>query len=326
MKRYRWLFWAIAAISAVFAVRYAARFPWTVTVDSLRHASWLLLALAGAASLGSVVAKGWAWHVLLRPAWRHRWVEAQAATVAGAAVSAVSVSISGEAARLQALAGRGDPPLSPLMSSIVWSRITEAIALAVFLAGSLVLLPPARWIRTARIAAAVVLALVGLLWLSGIWRRLVARLPSRWQHVAGLGAVTGTPPLPLPVALGVANWALQWLAYHLSIVSVGIVAPPGAALAALVAANLGGILRLTPGNVGVLQASIVMGLLPFGVTADRALAAGLALQAVQVLPVLLAGALVAGRAAWPWGAKAMPPVSTSGAGSGADSGTGGSEG
>lgn len=303
MRRYRWLFWAIAAVSAVLAVHYAARFPWATTGAALRQANWVLLGAAGLASLASMMAKAWGWHLLLRPAWPHRWVDAQAATIAGAAVGAVSVSVSGEAARMQALGGRSQPPLGPVVSSIVWSRITEAIALAVFLAVSLVLLPPAAWIRTARIAAAVVLAVVGVLWLTGAWRRLIARLPSRWQHIAGVGAASGTPSLPFPVALGVANWGLQWLAYHWSIVAVGIVAPPGAALAALVAANLGNILRLTPGNLGVLQASIVMGLMPFGVHADRALAAGLAVQAVQVLPIVLAGLVVAGRVARPFNRK-----------------------
>jgi uncharacterized membrane protein YbhN (UPF0104 family) len=328
VKRYRWVFWAIAALSAVLAVRYAAQFPWASTADALRHAHWGLLAAAGAASLLSVSAKAWAWHLLLRPAWPHRWADAQVATIAGAAVSVVSVSVSGEAVRMQALAGRSDPPLGPLVSSIVWSRVTEAIALAVFLAVSLLVLPPLPWIRAARVVAVIALVVVSVLWLTGAWRALVTRLPARWQRTAGVGTASGTPSLPAPVALGVANWALQWLAYHGSIVGVGIDAPPGAALGALVAANLGGLLRLTPGNVGVLQASVVMGLLPFGVHADRALAAGLALQAVQVAPVLLAAALVATRVARPPGAVSAPaaPISTTGAGSEAGSGTGGSEG
>jgi uncharacterized membrane protein YbhN (UPF0104 family) len=168
----------------------------------------------------------------------------------------------------------------------------------------------------------VVLGALALLWLTGTWRRLIVRLPARWQHVAAIGSVTGTPQLVAPVALGVANWALQWLAYHGSIVAVGIAAPPGAALAALVAANLGGVLRLTPGNVGVLQAAIVMGLLPFGVHADQALAAGLALQAAQVVPTIAAGVAVAGRSAL----RPRAPLSTSVAGTAADSGTGGSAG
>lgn len=328
MSRYRWVFWTIAAVSAVFAVRFAARFPWATTVTALRTADVLLLAGAGLASLASVAAKAWAWHLLLRPAWRHRWRDAQAATIVGAAVSAVSVSVSGEAARLQALAGRSEAPLGAAVSSVVWSRVTEAIALAVFLAASLVLLPPGPWVRGVRIGAALGLGVVALLWLTGAWRGLVKQLPARWRNVTGIGSATGTPPLPAPVALGVANWVLQWVAYHWSIIAVGIEAPPGAALAALVAANLGGILRLTPGNVGVLQASIVMGLLPFGVAADRALAAGLALQAVQVVPVLATGLAIAGSAVFRTRTPAVvvAPLSTSAGGTAADSGTDGSAG
>jgi uncharacterized membrane protein YbhN (UPF0104 family) len=320
VKAYRWLLWAIAAASLVFAVRYATRFPWASTIAALRNADWLLLGGAGLASLLSVCAKGSAWHLLLRPAWPHRWRDAQAATLVGAAVSTVSVSVSGEAARLQTLAARSDPPIGTVVSSLVWSRITEAIGLAVFLGASFALLPPGPGVQAVRIGTVVGLATIALLWMTGAWRGLIVRLPDRWQQVAGIGSVTGTPPLVAPVALGAVNWALQWLAYHASIIGVGIVAPPGAALAALVAANLGGILRLTPGNVGVLQAAIVMGLLPFGVHADQALAAGLALQAAQIVPTVVAGVAVAGRAAL----RPRATLRTSAAGSAADSGTGGS--
>jgi len=322
VKRYHWLLWAIAAVSAIFAVRFALRFPWATTTAALRDADWLLLAGAGLASLLSVCAKGWAWHLLLRPAWPHRWRDAQAATLVGAAVSTVSVSVSGEAARLQTLAARSDPPLATVVSSVVWSRITEAISLAIFLAASFALLPPGPWVRGVRIGTVVVLVVLALLWLTGAWRWLIVRLPARWQHLAAIGSVTGTPPLVGPVALGLANWGLQWLAYHWSIIGVGIIAPPGAALAALVAANLGGILRLTPGNVGVLQAAVVMGLLPFDVHADRALAAGLALQAAQIVPTILAGVAVAGRGVL----RARVPLSTSAVGTATDSGRGGSAG
>ncbi|MEO6058327.1 MAG: hypothetical protein ABIQ49_16000, partial [Gemmatimonadales bacterium] len=64
---------------------------------------------------------------------------------------------------------------------------------------------------------------------------------------------------------------------------------------ALVLANVGGILRLTPGNVGVLQGAVVLALAPLGVEAARAVAAGLALQAVHVLPVLVIGIALVGR-------------------------------
>jgi uncharacterized membrane protein YbhN (UPF0104 family) len=320
VRRYRWVFWAIGAVSAVLAVRFAFRFPWTPTLQALRGADLALLSAAGVASLGSLVAKGWAWHLLLRRAWPHGWWDAQAATLVGSAVSTVSVSVGGEAARLQTLAARREPPLGTTVSSVVWSRITEAIALAVFLAGSLLLLPPGPWTRAARISALVGAGVLCALWATGAWRRIFHRLPERWRAAAGIGSATGTPPLLAPVLLGLVNWVLQWIAYHATIVAVGIEASPAAALTALVAANLGGILRLTPGNLGVLQASVVMGLLPFDVHADQALAAGLALQAVQVVPTVLAALAVGGVG------SLRPAVRTSAAGIEVDSGRGGSGG
>jgi putative heme transporter len=320
VRRYRWIFWTMASVSAVLAVRFAFRFPWTPTLQALRGADVILLLAAGTASLGSLVAKGWAWHLLLRRAWPHGWWDAQAATLVGAAVSTASVSVGGEAARLQTLAARREPPLGTTVSSVVWSRITEAIALAVFLAGSLLLLPPGPWTRAAGVSALVGIGLLLALRATGAWRRVFHRLPERWRTAAGIGSATGTPPLVAPVLLGLANWVLQWLAYHATIVAVGIEAPPAAALTALVAANLGGILRLTPGNLGVLQASVVMGLLPFDVRADQSLAAGLALQGVQVIPTILAALAVGGVG------SLRPAVRTTAAGIGAGSGRGDSEG
>jgi len=58
--------------------------------------------------------------------------------------------------------------------------------------------------------------------------------------------------------------------------------------------NVGGLIRVTPANVGVMQAALVGALVPFGVAADQAVAGGLALQAIEVLPVLALAFAVAG--------------------------------
>jgi uncharacterized membrane protein YbhN (UPF0104 family) len=76
--------------------------------------------------------------------------------------------------------------------------------------------------------------------------------------------------------------------------AAGLHLPVVASLTALLAVNIGGIGRLTPGNLGVTQAAMVAALLPFGVVADRAVAAGVALQAIQVLPILALAASVVG--------------------------------
>jgi uncharacterized membrane protein YbhN (UPF0104 family) len=89
------------------------------------------------------------------------------------------------------------------------------------------------------------------------------------------------------------NWVVQWATYDLVLRAAGLALPVSASLVALLAVNIGGVGRLTPGNLGVTQAAVVAALLPYHVAAERAVAAGLALQAIQVLPILgLAAALV----------------------------------
>ena len=116
----------------------------------------------------------------------------------------------------------------------------------------------------------------------------------RWHPALARLAATGPWGLAVPVALATLNWLLQWLTYHWSFVATGATVTPGVSLAALVMANIAGILRLTPGNFGVLQGSLVLGMRAFQMPAANALAAGLALQAVQVIPVLVIGIALVG--------------------------------
>ena len=98
----------------------------------------------------------------------------------------------------------------------------------------------------------------------------------------------------LPTLLGMWNWGTQWATYHLVLEATHLPVSVAASFTALIAANLSGLLRPTPANVGVVQAALVVALLPFGVAPEQAVAAGLALQGLQVLPVLLLGAMVTG--------------------------------
>ena len=171
--------------------------------------------------------------------------------------------------------------------TIAASRLVEAAALGVLLVALAAGGGSALGWRT--LAAAVVLsvgALSVLRWLP--WLRpfradghRAPRYPAR--------------QLLAPLALATAAWSLQWATYHLSILAVHARVAPYHSAIALLVANLGGILRLTPANVGVVQGALVASLAPAGVPAAQAVAAGLALQAVQVLPVLLIGMAVLGR-------------------------------
>src|SRR5205823_14938551 len=66
---------------------------------------------------------------------------------------------------------------------------------------------------------------------------------------------------------------LQWATYHLVLRATHVPVSLAASFTALIAANLSGLLRPTPANVGVTQAALVVGLLPFGVAPEQAVAA-----------------------------------------------------
>src|SRR5438046_9141589 len=97
-----------------------------------------------------------------------------------------------------------------------------------------------------------------------------------------------------PTAFALYNWAAQWATYQLVLRATHVPVSLAASFTALIVVNLGGLFRPTPANVGVTQAALVVGLLPFGVPPEQGVAAGLALQGLQVLHVMLLGAVETG--------------------------------
>ena len=294
-RRWRWVWWLVGLGGAGLALKFFVGFPWRVTFAALLDASPWLLAVAFVVHLSSLVAKGWAWHLILKPVAPHSWRAAQEANLVGAAVNDLSVAVAGEVARVHLIARQSGVPVGAAVSSVVWTRVAEALALAVFLvmAPSVLQLEP--WLRALQVGVGLGLVVVLLLaWARG-WAWLVAQLPAALRaRLALLGGMGSGGRLLVPTLLGLWNWATQWATYHLVLQATHVPVSLAASFTALVAANLGGLLRPTPANVGVVQAALVVGLLPFGVSPERAVAAGLALQGLQVLPVLLLGAMVTG--------------------------------
>jgi uncharacterized membrane protein YbhN (UPF0104 family) len=255
-------------------------------MDTLITANWIALAGAGLINIVSLMAKAGAWHVLLRRLAPVRASTAQVATFIGAAVNSISVSVSGEAARAQTAGMRDGVPFGLAAASLVASRVVEALGLIVFLALALILLPPWAGARTLGLSLAAVAVVAAVCY------RLVPR--RRWHPtILSLTGVEGGG-LAGPVMLVALSWVAQWITYHWSIVATHAVITPAVSLAALVMANVAGIFRLTPGNIGVMQGSIILGMGAFEIPAANALAAGLALQAVQVIPILAIGVAIVG--------------------------------
>jgi len=290
----RWAPWTATALILAGVARLAAGFPWRRAIQGASAVNLGLVALALVVNLVSLGAKGWAWQAILRPIRRVPWRSAQAATLAGAAVADLATSLVGEAARLHLLSVKTGLRFRYGLASVVYARAVEGLALALLLA-SASLLVSAPGLRFVGLASAVTL-LLGILVLV---RR--PRLPGFGylprplrRAVAPLRKMAQARTLPAPLALALVNWAAQWATYALVLVACGVRPALQASLAALVAANLAGLVPVSPGNVGVFQAAVVLGLLPLGIEADRAALAGVLLQAIQIPPILGLAAMVFG--------------------------------
>jgi len=283
----RWWVKLLGVLVLAAALRFAATFPWADTWATLVSADWWMLAVAGGWNLLSLVTKAWAWQLLLRAVAPVGFRTAQAATFVGAAVNSVGIAMSGEAARVHVLGKREGIPAGAAIRSIVASRLVEAIALGIFLLGFAAAIATEHTVR---------LLGGGALLLAGAFA-LLRWLP--WLRPGGSGAdaLQGWSAARLAPAIGVniASWGMQWASYHWSITATHTAVAPSLSCLALVLANVGGAFRLTPANVGVVQGAVVLALRPAGVPVPAALAAGLALQAVQVLPVLAIGLALLGR-------------------------------
>ncbi len=293
----RWV-WGAATLAGLVAVSVLLlRFPWRTTLQTLEAVNAALLATALLINLVSPLAKGWAWHLLLAPVAPNRWWVAQEANLIGTAVNSVAAGVTGEAARISLIVQRDAVPLRAAVLSVVWTRAVEALGLALFLVLAPFALHLSRTLRGLQLGAGV--ALVAVLAVSRLrgWEGLIARLPANLRAgAAELAEMSWGGRLIAPTALALVSWAAEWATYHLTLRAVHLPVSYAASFTALIAVNVGGLIRVTPANVGVLQAAMVGALLPFGIAAEQAVAGGLALQTIEVLPVLGLALAVAGRA------------------------------
>jgi uncharacterized membrane protein YbhN (UPF0104 family) len=268
-------------------------FPWRETFAARTRASVSLLLAATVVNFLSPLAKGAGWYVILRRIVPCRFWSVQEANLVGTAATSLSVGLTGEAARVGLIVRLENLPARAAVWSIAATRAAEGVALAwyLILAPFFLHVPPA--VRSLQVlGAAMVLGLV-ILNRTHRWRWLADHLPTAIRASASeMAAAAAGPRLMLPAAFGMLSWGAEWVTYHaVLLATVGHVSW-SASFVALIAANLGGLLRLTPANLGVMQAAMVAALLPFDVPIEHAVAAGLALQAIQILPILAIAAIV----------------------------------
>ena len=295
MSSRRWFIVFLGMVGAAFAVHFGWTFPWSRTLELLTECDLGLLTAAGLVNIVSLTAKASAWYVLLGRAAPLRIWTAQTATFVGAAVNSVSISISGDVVRAQIASERDTVPFGVSAAALVVSRVVEAVALFGLVALAWVVFPLGRGWRISGVALLLLLAAF-VFW----WGRTPGEPEDPFVVKGWRGELTGfiartRGRTASAVGCAMLSWLGQWLTYFWSIRATHVDVSPAGALAGLLAANLAGVLRLTPGNLGVMQGSLILGMRAFGVRPGDALAGGLALQAIQVLPILAIATALAGR-------------------------------
>jgi uncharacterized membrane protein YbhN (UPF0104 family) len=295
VSRRRWIVAVLALIALGFAIHFGVSFPWASTLSALKTSDWLLLSFAALANIVSLAVKGTEWFVFLRRLAPVRYATAQFATFVGAALSCITVSVSGDVARARIVSTRGEVSMGAAVGSLVLARFVEIMSLLVFLAVALIAAPPFRAASLVGLGLGLATGAVFLGYRRLPWARIRSKTLGPWRGpLVEMVASTDRIGLVAAVLLACLNWLLQWASFHWTIAATHTPVHPSISLSALIAANAAGLLRLTPGNFGVLQGSMILVMEGFGIPVASALAAGLALQAVQVLPELAIGLALVG--------------------------------
>ena len=291
---------SVAALVAVFAVTDVR-----AMVAALSNLSAGVLLGALALFVLSIGLRALAWRVLLGG--RVAWWSAFLALNVGYLVNNVIPLRAGEAARAVLIAPKARVPFWHAVSTVMVERLLDVVLLAAMLVGSLpwVLdLPQARQASQA-FGGVALLALVGLVLLAR-WRRAVGgflearvapRLGKRLRRFVGwaLHFLDGLEALARPfsflavLGLMVLSWAVQVLAYGMTLRALVPQANLWWAAFALGSVGMGVAVPSAPGGLGVMEGVLVFVLSALGVAPSLALAYALAMHAIYYLITISLG-------------------------------------
>ena len=265
--------------------------------QALRAVPLGVLAAAAGLLAASLMLRALAWRWLLGR--RVTWSEAFWALSAGYLVNNVIPFRAGEATRALLIAPRAKVSFWHALSTVLVERLLDVVMLAGMLVGALPWVLDLPWARRTSWAfgggaLGVLLALMALARYRGVIAQAVtawqARRPragwvntlARWALTAldGLEALTSPLTLVWVVALMLASWAVQIVAYGMTLRALVPQASYLWAAFVLGSVGMGIAVPSAPGGLGVMEGVMVFVLGALGVDASVALAFALAMHAV----------------------------------------------
>lgn len=303
--------WIVTAAIVAFLIIFARTIDWTSAWASIRGASLPLLLVAVAVNFLSIAIKGVRWWLFLRPAGVPSLSLALRATLAGFGLNNVLVANGGDAARVVFVARATGVPSSTVLATLALERLFDPVGfMFVLVYGFLAFtLSPEleKWRLPAEIGLVATLALLGYFVYAsrnaqpggvsaarsvshGVGGKIMAYLRG---FAASTRELTSAPRFAGALVISILSWAGQVVTFELSAAAAHVDISPVASLAALLAVNLGFVIRVTPGNVGLFQFLYIVATEPFGVPRGDAIVVSLLIQTIQIIPITLAGVALA---------------------------------
>lgn len=303
----RLLRWTVTAAIIVFLVIFARTIDWSAAWASIRGASLSLVLAATVANFVSLAIKGTRWWLFLKPAGAPSLWLATRASLAGSGLNNVLVANGGDAARVVFVTRATGLPSARVLATLALERLFDPVGFMILLVFGIVAydLPRSleRWAIPSMLALAAVLGSLS-------WFVYTSRYATSFEVETGRATARGffgraraylagfavsTRSLTTgsrfggALAISMIAWALQVVTFELAAAAAHVSVPREASLAALLATNLGLIVRATPGNVGFFQFVYALTVAAFGVTRNDAIAVSLLIQTIQIIPLTLVG-------------------------------------
>ncbi len=302
-KALRWIF-SIAMLAAV--ILYGRTIDWALAWTSIRSASLPILIVATLANFVTLGAKAVTWWIFLRAVGVPSLSLAVKATVAGAGLNNVLIANSGEAARVVFVTRASGAPSAAVLAALALERLFDLIGYIVLMAGAAYFLPMPHEVERWRFAAVGVL--LGMIALFVVLLRrspgivaatvypatLVGRVRSYLDRfMVSVRNILTLQRICFAMLLSLLNWAAQIATYHLVAVAAHFPISIVGSVTTLITANVGFLVRATPGNVGVFQVVYGVTAQALGLDKAAAVAVALLLQFIQNLPVTLLAVAIA---------------------------------
>lgn len=293
--------WVIPALGYVLSIGCLVwvywGYPWAEELPKLLKVEWHWVAIGVVFEIATYFMQGWRWSVLLQPVGNAGILRATRAVYVGIFLNEVLPMRPGEILRPLLIAKWARIRLSLVFCSVVMERVIDGIWLLTFFAVTVSVIDlPKRVILGAQALAGLVAILAALLLLLMFSRGLALRMVRAGRRMRkfatfllGFNALARPRSLALGLVLSFLYLGFQVIPVYALAHGYGVPLSLFAATTVLIILRLGTVIPQGPGNVGVSQAVLVLGLSLFGVDKNTATGLATVVFAVITVPLVVSG-------------------------------------